>query len=338
MHRILSATLLLLAASLVAEEVKSPRQIQLEIEQAQRDFEIAQSMFIPWYTGPLITSSAHNVPQGHINFQPYFYTTLNYAAFNNEHVSKKIQNVYVFNPAFVTQAGITHWLDVTIIPQAFFRWRDGHSAQRFGDLPVQFGLQALHEGPYKPSIRFVVGAVFPTGQHQWLEADRGGIDAAGSGAFITTLGVNLSKVLWWSLKHPMQMRLVGNYNFADNRVHVRSFNAYGGGYGTKGKVKVGNTLNLDYGLEVSLNQKWVLATDIAYTYSNKSTFTGTPGVTATGEVAVTGGPSSDQLSLAPAIEYNVNENGGFIGGVWFSVYGRNSTNFVSLVLSYTQMF
>lgn len=63
-------------------DLKSPEDIQLEINQAQTDFEIAQKMFIPWYTGPLITSSANNVAPGHFNIQTYLYLTVNHAQFN----------------------------------------------------------------------------------------------------------------------------------------------------------------------------------------------------------------------------------------------------------------
>jgi len=113
---------------------------------------------------------------------------------------------------------------------------------------------------------------------------------------------------------------------------------FGGGFGTDGDVSVGQTLNLGLGVEVSLTEHWVFATDFAYAYSRETTFKGNPGQEAPGMPASVGGPSSDQFSIAPAIEYNVSDRGGFIGGVWFSVTGRNSANFVGLVLSYTWLF
>ena len=38
---------------------------------------------------------------------------------------------------------------------------------------------------------------------------------------------------------------------------------------------------------------------------------------------------ADNLSLAPAIEYNWNENLGVLGGAQFSGYGKNSANFIT---------
>lgn len=320
------------------EQKLTPQQIQQQVDRAEHDFQIAQAMFIPYYTGPLITGSANNVPPGHFNVQPYLYGTVNYAAFNGHRKSINTPNTYIINPLIVLQAGLTKWLDFTIIPQGFFKWKQGHHSSQFGDLAVQFGIQLLKQTAYRPSIRLVLGEVFPTGKYQHLDPSKLGLDSSGSGTYITSVGLNVSKVFWWSLLHPVAVRLATNYNVRDIDAHVHSFNSYGGGHQTHGGVRVGNTFNADLGVEVSLTQRWVFATDIAYTCSNKSTFYGNPGFIVPGVPAANGAPSSDQLSLAPAIEYNVSKTGGFIGGVWFSVTGRNSANFASVVLSYTQFF
>ncbi len=78
--------------------------------------------------------------------------------------------------------------------------------------------------------------------------------------------------------------------------------------------------------------------DIVYTATERTKFAGNPGFTAAGTPATVGSGYSDNLSLAPAIEYNWSESAGFIGGVWFSVYGRNSLNFAQAVLSVTFSF
>ena len=329
---------LLSTLNLLAEEVRTPEEIQGELQSAQKDFDTAQKIFIPWYTGPLITGSANNVPMGHVNLQGYLFTTVNYAVFNKNRKSVGIPNQWVLNPSLLFQVGIAPRLDITVSPQGFFKWQKGRNANEWGDTTVQFGIQIIREKPYIPSIRLLVGEIFPTGKYRRLSHHRGGLDSTGAGAYRTLFGLNLSKIFWWSPLHPMSLRFSSNYIFADNRAPVNGLNSYGGGFHTNGKVWVGNSLNLDIGYEVSINQKWVFSTDIAYTYSNKSTFRGNPGVTSTGAAAIVGAPSSDQLSLAPAIEYNLHQSGGFIGGVWFSMTGRNAFNFVSLVLSYTQYF
>ncbi|NDD58059.1 MAG: hypothetical protein EBZ47_02245 [Chlamydiae bacterium] len=318
--------------------IKTPEEISAEIDSVQYDFQVAQDMFIPWYTGPLITGSANNVPFGRINIQPYLYFTVDHAVYDGHRHSKNISNVYVINPLFVFQAGLTNWLDVTVVPQGYFSWQSGHSGQAFGDFPLEFGLQLYKETPYVPSFRMIVGQLFPTGSYQKLNPNKNGLDAAGQGVYATILGLNISKVFWGIKLHPVALRLSTQYTQPQGKAHVEGFNSYGGGYGTRGKVSVGASFSADLGAEVSISQKWVFATDIAYTCSTSSPFRGNPGVDQFGNAAQVGSPSSDQLSIAPAIEYNVTNTGGFIGGVWFSVTGRNSSNFASLVLSYTQLF
>ncbi len=154
----------------------------------------------------------------------------------------------------------------------------------------------------------------------------------------TTLGFNISKVVWWWwLAHPMAFRLAQSWNIPAT-VHVSGYNAYGGGEGTHGKVRLGNGYSADFGYELTLTQRWVFALDVVYEYSQAVTFSGHKGVNTKGAPNVVGGPFNDQLSLAPAIEYNVNENLGFLGGVWFTVWGRNSLDFVSGIVSFTYTF
>lgn len=325
-------------SDLPAQEIKTPEQIEGELDKAERDFQIAEKMFIPWYTGPLITGSANNVPARKVNIQGYLYFNTQFAQFNKNRKSIDVPNIYTLNPLLLVQRGLTNWLDFTVVGQGFFRWRKGEEAQFFGDTTTTFGFQLVKQSAHKPSVRFTLGETYPTGRYQHLNSKKNGIDATGAGAFQTVVGLNISRILWWIKLHPISLRLATSYAIPDHKVKVKSFNAYGGGIGTNGKVSVGQSLNIDIGIEVSLTQKWVFATDIAYTYSNKSSFSGNPGVSPLGGPAAVGAPSSDQLSLAPAIEYNVSDSAGFIGGVWFAATGRNSSNFVAVVLSYTQLF
>ncbi len=321
-----------------SEPIKSPAEISEEINQTLRDFEIAQKMFNPWYTGPLIASSASNVPPGMIMLQPYLYLTTNYAQFDNHRKSTKTPNTFIISPLMVFETGITNWMDITIVPQGFFRFESGEFGDGIADLPIQLGFQVFKQTPYIPNIRFVLGQLFPIGNYQYLNPDRLALDSTGQGAFQTILGLNMSKVFWWFKLHPIAARLATSYVIPDHKVSVHGFNAFGGSKFTDGKVNIGSTLTIDLGLELSLTQRWVFATDIVYSATSKTTFSGNPGLADTGLPATNNSPSSDQFSLAPAIEYNVNDNSGFIAGVWFTVTGRNSANFASVLLSYTTMF
>ena len=223
------------------------------------------------------------------------------------------------------------------MPQYLFNNQAGETAAHFGDLPVGLGFQIWKEKPYRPAFLFGIQEVFPTGKYQKLDPKKGAVDATGGGSYQTKVSLNMSKVVWWLTKHPMSFRWSLNYNIPAI-AHVRGFNAYGGGHGTAGKVKPGKNFTADLGYEYSFTRRWVAALDVVYSYSAKTTFSGAHGTTAAGAPAAVGGPHNIQLSLAPALEYNLNGNLGFIAGCWFTVWGRNAADFVSGVASVTYTF
>jgi len=318
--------------------VKSPEEIQKELDSAQRDYDLAEKMFIPWYTGPLITGSASNVAPGHVNVAVPVFFVINHAAYNGNRKSVNTPNTFTINPQLYIQPGITSWLDVALGVQGDFAWNSSTSSQEFGDMSVAFGLQLLKGSPHAPSVRLILTEIFPTGRYKNLGGSKANIAASGGGIYNTTIGLNINKLFWWAATHPINVRLGTNYSFPNNRADVSGFHAYGGGNNTSGKVTVGHVWNLDVGIEVSLTQKWVLANDFVYSYQTKSAFDGIAGTSPTGAIAINGSPSSDQFSIAPAVEYNVSSNGGLIVGVWFTITGRNSTNFATPIVSYSQYF
>jgi hypothetical protein len=121
-------------------------------------------------------------------------------------------------------------------------------------------------------------------------------------------------------------------------VKVKGFNTYGGGYGTEGKVKPGQTLTAFLSGEYSINQRWVLAFDTEFLAQRKSHFTGKNGVNDIGEMASTNLPSSVQISFAPEVEYNFSQSSGLLAGVWFTVAGKDSAAFASAFLTYLYIF
>ena len=88
----------------------------------------------------------------------------------------------------------------------------------------------------------------------------------------------------------------------------------------------------DLAFEYTLTQNWALALDVLYVHNNHTRFSGHKGSTY-GIPNSVGGPSSEQFSLAPALEYNWSSNCGVIAGVWFSVAGRNTADFINGVVA-----
>jgi hypothetical protein len=311
--------------------------IEAELKSAEEEFQEAKKMFNPWYTGPLITPSAHIVPPGSANIQPYIFYTNNYGKFDSSGKSHKIPNLNNFNLQAILQVGIVDWMSGVLAVQGVRNTQLGKASTNWGDTSLSLGAVLLSETAYRPALLFGVGETFPTGKFQHLDPHLGGVDATGAGSYQTKFSLNLSKVVWWLTTHPMNFRVSLNYN-VPAPCHVSGLSAYGGAKNTHGTVHLGQGFQGDIGYEYSFTQKWVLALDIVYTYNAKTTFSGHPGTTAPGVPAVVGGPFNDQLSLAPAIEYNMSENFGILGGVWFTVWGRNSLNFYSGVFSVEYTF
>ena len=306
--------------------------VDTQLRQAQAEFEVAKKMFNPWYAGPLLTPGAHNVPAGHFVVQPYLFVQNTFAIFDEHRHSKNIPDTWTVHPVMLFQMGWLSWLDFTVTAQGFYKNQSNKDTFYWGDTSFEWGIQLMKEQPYKPAIRVTVSESVPTGRYEKLNPAKNGIDATGSGSYTTNFSLNFSKVIWWVSDHPFAFRASFNYAIPA-LVRVQEFNAYGGGRDTRGKVRPGNSIAIDTSIELSFTQRWVLAVDLVYTYQNHTTFSGHKGRTYAGQTASVGAPSNDSLSAAPAIEYNHSDHLGFLAGMWFSVTGRNSADFIAGVLS-----
>ena len=334
---------LLLPFALAAQQTQArpqqkipPEQIERELAEAEAQYDHALSLFNPWYTGPLITPSATMVPPGSAMWQPYIYFTDNYGAFDEDRKWVDAPNRFIVQTQpIILQVGVTPSVDTTLIMGTVARWQQDKFSGGFSDTLVQLGFLVTKQTLWAPKAKFTVGQSFPTGKYKNLDPSNLGLDGTGIGAYATTFTLTFGKVLFWATDHPMNTRLSMGYTVPTS-VKVTNFNAYGGGYGTNGTVHPGNSFNIDLGLELSINQPWVAALDLVYNCSNSTSFNGNPGTTTPGGAtpASSTGPFNDQFSLAPAIEYNFNENMGILWGVWFTVYGRNAPNFVSGIFSW----
>lgn len=320
------------------EKHKTPEEIQGELNKAQAQYEHALKLFNPWYTGPLITPSATMVAPGFGMWQPYIYFTDTYANYDaHRHVVDRPHLFSLKVQPLILQVGVTPSVDATLIMGGVANWCKGKSGGGFNDIITTIGFLINRESLYVPKFKFSISQSYPTGKYQHLNHNGLGLDSTGAGAWQTTFTFAAGKVLFWNTLHPMNVRFAFNGTLSTS-VHVKDFNAYGGGFKTNGSVHPGNAYAADLGLELSINQPWVAALDIVYNWQNKTTFHGKSGFNADGTPASVGIGYNDQLSLAPAIEYNFNESMGLLGGVWFTVYGRNASDFVSGIFSWYWYF
>ena len=282
----------------------------------------------PWFTGPLLAPSAHTIPQGHVNLEPYFFYTVNTGAYRKHWNPKPIPNFYNSNLQILTQVGITKFMDFQLAPQIVWNRVKRENYVDIGDLPFVIGFQLALDvvGGWQPAVKLRLGANIPTGKYDHLKPHKLGTDSTGSGSWLPTVALAFSKLLHLGKGiHFLDARLFFNYEIG-TPAYVEGISSYGGGKGTRGKIFPGNTLTIDGAIECNLTRKWVFAIDGVYIHNNKTRFSGKT-------TYPIGPPSGEQFSLAPALEYNWSEDVGVIGGVWFTLAGRNAARFSSGVIA-----
>lgn len=290
---------------------------------------IEESVKAPWFTGPLLAPSAFTIPPQHYNLEPYVFAVANTGVYGADW--KTVNNPTFWNNylLFLTQIGLTSFADCQISPTINYNFTRNVQDVAFGDLPIILNLQIYkHVGAVKDwswALKFFIHELFPTGKYQNLALNKWGTDVGGSGLWKTTIGFILGNIFYLGDGHFLSWRTVLGTTFPASTT-VKNLNAFGGGPGTKGTVSVSQSFQFDTSVEINLNRNWVFALDIAGIVSGSTRF---EGVTSVSNAA----PSSVQLSLAPALEYNWNQNLGMIFGSWFTVAGRNSTQFVSGVVA-----
>jgi hypothetical protein len=289
----------------------------------------------PWLTGPLLTPSAHTIPDGHFNIEPYEFVTVNDGVYNNHWKSHDLpHNFYSVSTQIPIQIGLPAGFDIQITPQ--WEWNHVHHASHWAlnDLGVAFDYQLYNrnlKGPW-PSVKLTVGGKIPIGKYDHLDRHSLTTDGGGTGSWLPTIALTFSHLVHIKDRIFFAPRWAIQYT-VPTPVFVKGYNVYGGGHGTRGTVFPGQSLTALFGCELSLSKNWALATDFQYVHANKNRFKGKRGSTHGVPNPITA-PSSESFSVAPAIEYNWSAYYGVIAGAWFTVAGRNTTEFVSGVIAF----
>lgn len=293
----------------------------------------------PWFTGPLLAPSSSAVEAGHAIIQPYVFYTRQSARYDDHWKAHAVPNFFTTTAQLVTIIGLTENMDIQLAPQAAYNHTDGKNSGQFGDLPVGFDFQVRRDDgkSWKPSIKFTVREIFPTGRYERLDPSY--VDIGGTGSYVTQATLVFHKLVQVKDMHYLSMRFGTTYSYFAP-VSVRGFNAFGGSVDSRGKVRPGSTFSAIFSFEYSFDQRWAFAMDTLYYHTNRDHFSGTggfivppPDFVTPGIPAVVGTPSSELISFAPAIEYNFTKDFGLLGGVWFTAWGRNSPKFFSFVFS-----
>lgn len=292
------------------------------------------SVPFPWFTGPLLAPSAQTVPPGRYNIEPYIYAQAFTGHYNNDRKAVETPTLWNISSQTLLEFGILSWLDFESYPTFSYNYNHGAAKWVVQDFPVIFNIQLYRHIPEKSTewataVKLSLQEMLPLGKYQNLDPKKRNTDWGGEGSWQTNILLEWGNLFYLGRGHFFQTRFLVEYTLP-TPVHVKGFNNYGGGYGTRGTVYPGQRLAFDFAFELTLTQNWVLAMDVvgAWTLAHQRF----KGKNPAGNFPMTSG-SKSQFSLAPAIEYNWSSHWGLIAGAWFTFAGRNSQQFSSAVVA-----
>lgn len=286
----------------------------------------------PWLTGTLLSPFGYVIEKGHVNFEPYFYGNTLYGAYNRSWREKDKRNHYILSAQPFFWYGFARRWDIEIGPQFSWNHVSGASHWVLNDMPVELEFQILYEqiDQWWPAVKLALLFTVPFGKYQKLDPKARGTDSGGEGNWQPGVQLVFQRLFNREKPHTVVTHFTLGYTYP-TPVHVKDLNTFGGGRGTRGKVFPGPSILSILGLEYTLTQNWALALDVQYLHTNHTRFSGKTNKRV-------GAPSSEQFSLAPALEYNWSANFGLIGGVWFTIAGRNTEAFANTILAVNLYF
>ncbi len=289
----------------------------------------------PWMTGTLLSPSGRVTKGGHVGFEQYCY--LNSADSKYDSDWKKIESQRSIWDATLESSltvGLTGWAECYL--NSFWHYTSVGGAQSYelGDAKFGIGIQLVEESQedYWPSIKLTIAETFPTGKYDFFDPQALGSDAGGFGRYSTKAQLAISRLIRLSGIYWLNLRLAANYNFPAS-THVQGLNTFGGALDTDGWISQGQWMEAFFGLQLTLAQRWTFSFDALAIYEKPIRFKGYPGFIAPNVPAVFPHHCSASYSIAPALEYNWSQQVGIIGGVWFSIAGKNSLAFTNGVIA-----
>ena len=287
---------------------------------------------LPILSGPLLAPYREVIPLGHFMIRSYTYVTL----FSNDKNEKTIVSPSYTSivTQFQTFFGLTPFCDLSLTPQICYNFSKNGWAINFCDLPIGLDFQILSPTytTYFPGIKFSAKEIFPTGHYNHLKPCMANAASSGLGSFRSQF-----ELVFYKLFHPLPNHYLSlNCSFQytlSQPVHVFGFNAYGGGFGSKGTVLPGNLFKAFLSFEFTLSKHLALTLDNVYKHQDRSDFIGKDGISFDGKVRKTRKPSSEEFSMAPAIAYNYSHKLSIVAGVWAPVFRRNCENFISSIIN-----
>lgn len=295
------------------------------------------------FTGPLVTPSPSTLPQGRFYAQPYWiqtHATGRYDDKGDRHALKDPTDLSLLT--LLLSAGITDHLAAELVLDSARSTQGGQHSDGFRVADSGVRLRYLfREGDAlnsKAALAVMLGQSLPTGRYDELGDNL--LNGQGSGVSRSNLSLLGQNYHWLSNGRPLRWRWQARWSPAPRDVSVKGASVYGTDRSFRGHVSPGPALSAALGLEYSINQHWALAVDLTASRQSGNLLDGT-------ELDVSGqrqqvqqhDGASRSFSVAPALEYNINHQIGFLVGVQASLPGgRNSASYLSPQASMTLLF
>ena len=314
----------------------------------------------PWFTGPLLAPPAQTVARGHVNA---FFMTGNAssnAIYNREwhQISQQSFTTSQIIPQFFY--GLTDDVDIEYNALYVINQSGAVSYEHVGDSSIALGFQALSQQKNNalPDLRITLQEVLPSGIYDRFDPVNAGVESTGMGSYQTAVAFNFQYLSPINENHYLYSHLSVSYTYA-NSVNINGLSTYGGTSLTTGRIDPGNAIDIDLAGEFTLTQNWVAVMEANFLYQQESTFHGFVGTRASGDPIAPGNAlisknfrrlfptkhnigkpdigsgNLDQITLAPALEYNFSSNLGVIAGIWFTVAGKNTPQFTTSLFQFT---
>ena len=272
------------------------------------------------WTGPMLASNAETLPQGHIYTEPYFFDVISGGKHNP-------------GSSGFYQYGLLDGFTVGVQPNFGYGTDRGNRRMNVGDFKLLSQLRLTHFTPEHriPTLAIILQESIPTGKHDKLDP---GEDGHGSGSFATEIGVNVQHYFLTKSDRLMRARINVLQRFPHG-ADVAERSVYGTGPGFRGHAKPGSRTTLIGAVEYSVSREWVLALDLIWEATGKTTLKGRYD---DGPVEKQTFPSSRYVGFAPAVEYNWSDRSGILVGVWVNPKGHNSPKSVIPALAYSRFW
>lgn len=282
----------------------------------------------PWYTGTYLAATAVNVTA----IEPFITGYDIYGVYESDWKVKSKETIWSISPELEVIVALTKRIGIEVLGGFVSNFRGSKHSTHILDTMVLLGYQISTDDKdsWVPNCRLSFETIFPSGKHDRLDPSKGGIDISGEGAYFLGPELACSKMFQFPC-HFLNIYWSFGY-FFPTEAHIKGLSIYGGGRGTKGKIRPGQSLQALLSFEYALNQRWVLAFDSQLLYQRPAShFRGRT-------ITHVGLPSSMQISVAPQIEYNFNAKSGIIIGSWCTVAGYHSRAFASAFFVYLYVF